>query len=254
MTTGGVVAIVLTLNEAEHLPDCLASLRLLTDRVIVLDSGSTDGTQAVALAAGAEWHTRPFDGYASQRNAALELACDAEWVLFLDADERLTEAGASEIHAALASAGTEIAAFWLPRRNIFFGRELRGGGWWPDAQARLLRPGRAHYDPTRQVHEVLVVDGGSRRLRVPMIHLNYASRREFVAKQRDYTRQRVDGSDDDDVPRLRALAGAPVREFWRRFVRLKGYRDGLTGLFLAGVLAIEEARAVVLLRARVRQS
>jgi glycosyltransferase involved in cell wall biosynthesis len=254
VTAGGLLGIVLTLNEAEHLQDCLASLRRLTDDVIVLDSGSTDGTRAIALAAGAEWHARPFDGYASQRNAALLLAHGAEWVLFLDADERLTEAGAAEIRAALESASPETAAFWLPRRNVFFGRALRGGGWWPDAQARLLRPGRAHYDPNRQVHEVLVIDGESRRLRQPMIHFNYASRREFVTKQRVYTSQRVAMADGETVPRLRALVGAPAREFWRRFVRLKGYRDGLTGLFLAGVLACEEARAVWLLRRKARRS
>jgi glycosyltransferase involved in cell wall biosynthesis len=248
VTTADLAAIVLTLNEAEHLPDCLASLRTLTERVIVLDSGSTDGTQAIALEAGAEWHMRQFDGYANQRNAALELAESAEWVLFLDADERLSEPGIVEIRATIQMAGPGIAAFWLPRRNIFFGRALRGGGWWPDPQARLLRPSRAHYDPGRQVHEVLVVDGESRRLHEPMIHLNYASRREFVAKQRLYTRQRVALADGDNVPRVRAMLGAPLREFWRRFVRLKGYRDGLTGLFLAGVLALVEARAVWLLR------
>lgn len=249
-----LIAIVLTLNEEAYLPDCLASLRLLTDRVIVLDSGSTDGTQAIATATGASVITREFDGYASQRNAALDLATDADWVLFLDADERLTQAGAVEIRAAIATAGSELAAFWLPRRNVFFGRELHGGGWWPDHQARLLRRSRARYDPARQVHEIVQIDGASRRLREPIIHLNYASRREFVVKQRTYTLRRVDQDVSGDIPRRRAYVGRPGRELWRRFVTLNGYRDGLTGLFLAGVLAIEEARAVRLLRSsRVRQ-
>jgi hypothetical protein len=138
----------------------------------------------------------------------------------------------------------------LPRRNLFFGRGLRGGGWWPDEQARLLRRGRAHYDTARQVHEVVQFDGTSRKLREPMVHLNYASRREFVAKQRAYLLQRVEQTPAGAIPRRRAYVGGPVREFWRRFVRLKGYRDGLTGLFLAGVLSFEEARAVWLLRSR----
>ena len=245
----GLVAIVLTLNEAEHLPDCLASLRLLTDRVIVVDSGSSDGTRAIAIESGAKLRTRAFDGYASQRNAALEMAGDAEWVLFLDADERLTEAAVDEIRAAVTSAGPDLSAFWLPRRNVFFGRELRGGGWWPDEQARLLRCGRARYDVSRQVHEVVEVNGESGRLREPMRHLNYSSRREFIAKQRAYTCLRAEQA-AGEIPRRRAYLGAPARELWRRVVVLKGYRDGLTGLFLACVLAIEEARAVWLVRSK----
>jgi glycosyltransferase involved in cell wall biosynthesis len=244
-----LVAIVLTFNEEAHLPDCLASLRYLTERVMVLDSGSIDRTGAIATASGATLVTRTFDGYASQRNAALDLAEGSEWVLFLDADERLTRAGADEIREAIRTAGPDVAAFWLPRLNVFFGRIIRGGGWWPDEQARLLRRGRARYDPSRQVHEIVAIDGQSLTLREPMIHLNYASWREFIRKQRLYTRRRVEQS-SEATPRRRAYVGAPVRELWRRFVRLKGYRDGLTGLFLAGVLAFEEVRAVRLLRSR----
>ena len=90
MQSGKLVAIVLTLNEEDHLPACLASLRGLTDQVIVVDSGSSDGTHGIATANGAELQIRAFDGYASQRNAALEIAGNAEWVLFVDADERIT--------------------------------------------------------------------------------------------------------------------------------------------------------------------
>lgn len=247
-----LTAIVLTLNEATHLSDCLASLRPLACQIAVLDSGSTDGTQAVAASAGATVLTRPFDGYANQRNAALELA-KSEWVLFLDADERLTGAGVAEIRATIATARPDLAVCWLPRRNIMFGRPLRGGGWWPDEQARLLRRTRAHYDPGRQVHEVVVADGASRRLTEPMIHLNYASRREFITKQREYTNRRVAQTGQGQPPRRRAYLGAPARELWRRLVRLKGYRDGLTGLFLTSVLAFEELRAVWLLRRRRRR-
>lgn len=252
MAPVGLAAIVLTLNEAEHLPDCLASLRSVTGRIVVIDSGSADDTVSIALAAGVEVRTREFDGYANQRNAAFALVPDAEWVLFLDADERLTPAGAAEMSSAVTTASRELSAFWLPRRNVFFGREMYGGGWWPDYQCRLLRPCRASYDTTRQVHEVVVVDGESRKLREPMIHLNYASRREFIAKQRAYTLRRVEPDRTGSLPRRRAYVSAPARELWRRFVGLRGYQDGLTGLFLAGVLAWEEARAVRLRRSRER--
>ena len=86
-----------------------------------------------------------------------------------------------------------------------------------------------------------------------MIHLNYATRREFVAKQRAYSRQRVALGGNDDLPRWRAYVSAPGRELWHRFFRLKGYRDGPTGLFLATVLAVEEARVVHMLRSKVHR-
>lgn len=250
MIVPGLTAIVLTLNEERHLPDCLASLRLVTDDMLVLDSGSSDRTVAIARAAGAVVHYRSFDVYTSQRNAALDLAGGAKWVLFLDADERLTELGAREMYTLLSADPSE-AAFWLPRCNVFWGRTLRGGGWWPDAQARLFRQGRVRYDESRQVHEVAVVEGTSRHLHEPMIHLNYDSRREFLAKQRAYTHFRVSELREfGHVPRRRAYLSSPVRELHRRLVAKRGYRDGLTGLFLAAVLALEEVRTIWLMRRR----
>jgi glycosyltransferase involved in cell wall biosynthesis len=250
VTIPSLTAIVLTLDEERHLPACLSSLRQVTDDIIVLDSGSRDRTVEIAEAAGACVRTRPFTGYASQRNAALELAPTAEWVLFLDADERLTAAGASELHARLAGE-TAVAAFWFPRRNLFWGRELRGGGWWPDEQARLFRWGCVRYDETREVHEVAVIEGPSAWLREPLVHLNYDSRREFIGKQRAYTRWRVrEALESGAVPRRRAYLSAPARELHRRLVVNRGYRDGMTGLFLAAILAVEELRAVWLVRRR----
>lgn len=245
-----ITAVVLTLNEERHLPDCLKSLRPVTSDVIVLDSGSTDRTVNVALAAGARVEHRAFNGWASQRNAALDLVECAGWILFLDADERLTVEGAREILKRVTQSGDEVAAFWLPRRNVFFGKQLKGGGWWPDHQARLLRTGRARFDEARQVHEFAIIDGESERLMEPLIHINYESRREFIRKQREYTLRRVRSSASVECPRRRAYVSGPTREFRRRFVALAGYRDGVTGLFLAAVLSFEEARACWLLRRR----
>ena len=248
-----LIVIILTRNEAEHLPGCLTSLHPLTNRILVLDSGSQDNTIEIARAAGAWVERRAFDGYANQRNAALELAenCSPRptWVLFIDADERLTPALAAAIQRVTRGADETVAGYWLPRRNVVFGRALRGGGWWPDYQARLLRLGRARYDPTRQVHEIVCFDGPSRRVRSALLHYNYASRREFIAKQRAFSAQRVAQENRAGFrPRRRAYLSMPAREFWRRVVRLRGYRDGQTGLFLAAVLAFEELRAVRALR------
>jgi hypothetical protein len=248
-----LIAIVLTRNEAEHLPGCLTSLRPLTERVLVLDSGSTDRTVEIARASGAWVEARPFDGYANQRNAGLELVtrCPSRptWALFIDADERLTPALAAAIRRTLDEMNEDLVGYWMPRRNVVFGKALRGGGWWPDYQARLLRLGHAHYDSARQVHESVCFDGPTKRLRAALLHYNYASRREFMRKQRTYTRRRVAQERTAGFrPRRRAYLSMPARELWRRLVRLGGYRDGSTGFFLAAVLAFEELRTVHLLR------
>jgi glycosyltransferase involved in cell wall biosynthesis len=248
-----VTGVVLTLNEEQHLTDCLVSLLQITERIVVLDSGSTDLTREIAQAAGARVVVQPFEGYANQRNTALDLA-GTEWVLFLDADERITPEAAREIASAIRDAADDVAAFWVPRRNLFFGRALQGGGWWPDYQSRLLRRERARYDAGRQVHEVAILNGQSVYLQEPLVHLNYESRREFLAKQRQYTDQRISQAlESADIPRRRACLSGPVREFRRRFITLGGYRDGLTGLLLAAVLAAEELRACWLIRRRSRQ-
>ncbi|MBA2453613.1 MAG: glycosyltransferase family 2 protein [Chloroflexia bacterium] len=249
MTAPHITAIVLTLNEEEHLPGCLASIDGLGARIIVLDSGSTDRTVQIAKEHAADVVHRPFSGYASQRNAGLSMAGDTRWILFLDADERLTEESRTEILARIDAVSDDVAAFWLPRKNVAFGRVLRGGGWWPDYQARLIRCGRGRYDETRQVHEVVLYDGRTERLREPFVHLNYATRREFMQKQCAYTLRHVH-QNLVGTPRRRAYLGRPVREFWRRFVALKGYRDGVTGLFMAVVMAFEEIRCCMLLRRR----
>jgi len=243
-----LTAIILTLDEEQHLPGCLASLQRLDCAVVVLDSGSRDNTVPIAQAAGARIEARQFDGYANQRNAALEMAT-TPWVLFIDADERLTPDGCAEIEAFLDGAANDVSTARIPRHNIVFGRALRGGGWWPDHQTRLLRREEAVYDARRQVHEVVISSGRTVDLATPLIHLNYETRAEFVAKQQRYTERSAQQSiAEGHVPRRRAYLSAPVRELVRRFVQLHGYRDGTTGLFLASVLAIEQVRWVRLCR------
>lgn len=244
-----LTAVVLTLNEEQHLPDCLASLRPLASPVVVVDAGSTDATVAIARGGGARVLEHRFEGFAAQRNWALHHAAESPWVLFIDADERLTPAGCTELLAAVTGADhalPDVSLGWFPRRNLLFGREFRGGGWWPDYQARLLRRGAAHYEVAREVHEIAVGAGGDRYFREPLLHLNYATRSEFVQKQRAYTARRV--LHDPERPRRRRLIGAPLRELHRRLLLLHGYRDGRDGLFVAAVLAREELRAMRALR------
>lgn len=207
---------------------------------MLVDAASGDRTEQVARGAGARVEVRPFAGFPGQRNLALDLA-RGDWVLFVDADERVSPALAAEVRAATAR--SDVAGYWIPRRNRILGHWMRGAGWWPDHQLRLLRRGRARYDEGRLVHEVATVDGPTARLSEPLLHLNYASLPEFWRKQRRYAilaaRGRV-----ANPPRARALLSFPLRELWRRFVTLRGYRDGLLGLILSLLLAYFEWQTV----------
>ena len=128
--------------------------------------------------------------------------------------------------------------WWVPRRNLIFGREVRHGGWYPDYQLRLLRVGRAHYDPAREVHEVVLLDGPEGYLSCPLWHHNYRTLGQFAAKQRQYVDLEAGIRLKQGVrPKPWTYLAQPLREFWRRYVRLKGYRDGWLGLVLAALIA-----------------
>lgn len=247
MTSSDLTVIILTLNEERHLPDCLLSLRGLTHDVLVVDSGSTDRTVEIARTFGARVEHLPFRGFASQRNAALRFAQQREWTLFIDADERVTPELRDEILQQITSASDQTAGFWIPRENIAFGSVLGGGGWWPDYQARTIRRNRGTYDQDHQIHEVVQFDGETHKLVEPLLHINYESRREFVRQQRRYTHS-LAAAGQIAPPRNISYLSRPVREFVRRFFRLRGYRDGTTGLFMACVMGIEEFRGCVLMR------
>jgi glycosyltransferase involved in cell wall biosynthesis len=136
----GLSVVILTMNEDRNLPDCLSSLHDLPCELFVVDSGSTDRTLEIARAGGAAVFSHAFENYGLQRNWALgNLPFSHEWVLNLDADERLTPELAREIAGALASVPDDIAGFLLRRRTVFLGRWIRHGGHYPNYQLRLFR-------------------------------------------------------------------------------------------------------------------
>lgn len=230
-----ISAIVLTRNEEQHLPACLDTLTW-ADEVLVLDSGSTDRTREIARDAGARVETREFTNFGDQRQAALDMAAH-DWVFFVDADERVPSALAEEVRRIVEENGTTVG-WWVPRRNFFWGNEVKHTGWAPDYQLRLLDRQHVRYDETEVVHEVARLDGADGYLQVPLTHLNYDSWQEFFAKQRAYApyearRWRAEGR------RVRAWTFVlqPIRGFWRRFVTWEGYKDGRLGLLLSFAMA-----------------
>lgn len=230
-----LTAIVLTLNEAEHVAQCVESLSW-ADRVVVFDAFSDDKTVALARKAGAQVMQEAFEDFAQQRNAALA-AVDTDWVFFVDADERGTTALAQEVRQVIDN--RPEAGWYVPRHNYIFGRLTRGAGWFPDYQLRLFRQGKVRYE--RPVHEVAVVDGQIGYLENALLHYNYRDVDHFHEKQRSYTEYDAQILHQQGIrPKFYTPYTQPLRHFWWRFVTLEGYRDGMHGLRLSLYLAYYE--------------
>lgn len=235
--TAKLAAVVLTKDEERHIGDCLDSLSWADERM-VFDDFSTDGTVEIARAAGARVLQRALDDFAAQRNAALQ-AVETEWVLFVDADERVTPDLAEEVQQVIAYKGNRArTGWWIPRHNYMIGHRMRGGGWYPDRQLRLLRRAKARYDPDRPVHEVPLLDGEAGYLENAFVHYNYDTVAQFRHKMGRYTDLEAEILYDQGVrARPWTYLTMPLREFWRRFVTLQGYRDHVYGLLFCGLMA-----------------
>jgi len=184
-----ISVLILTRNEALDLPDCLRSVAW-SDDVHVLDSYSNDDTVAIARAAGARVTQRTFAGYASQRNAGLELPFAHQWVLVLDADERVPPELAAEMQQFVANATQDVAAARFRRRDIWWGRWLRHAQLSPFF-VRLVRQGRARYE--REVNEVVLVDGVVGDLKCYFDHFPFSKGLDhWIDKHNTYSRMEAE--------------------------------------------------------------
>lgn len=184
-----VSVLVLTKNEQQDLPGCLASVAW-SDDIHVLDSESTDSTVNIAEESGAIVTLRPFDGYASQRNFGLLLPFRHSWVLILDADERIPPALASEMRDFVSTSPPSVAAARMRRRDIWWGRWLKHAQISPFF-VRLVRAGRAHYE--REINEVLVVDGDISDLAQPFDHYPFSKGLDhWISKHNAYSRMEAE--------------------------------------------------------------
>lgn len=235
--TPTLTAAILAVDELHLIAGCVASVAWADDVLIVLDDRATAELESAAVATGARVVRSRFESFQRQRNRALELAT-GQWVLFVDADERVPPALAAEVRQRLAATGPH-AGFWVPRRNIIAGVWIRHAGWWPDHQLRLLERSRARYEVSGVVHEVAELDGPSERLSEPLLHLNYESMEQFRAKQRRYARLEAETLSARGVrARPHNLVLQPIREFRRRVVELEGIKHGPIGVRLGLEMAL----------------
>ncbi len=231
-----ITAVVLTLNEEVHIAECLDTLTW-ADARLVFDSFSTDRTVEISREKGARVIQHPFENYGAQRNAALDVV-SSEWVLFVDADERITPELAAEVQGVLDA---DQNGWWVPRHNYIFGRLTLRAGWYPDHQMRLLRVQHARYDADRPVHEEVILAGAAGYLQHPIIHYNYRDVRHFISVQERYSELEAKRRfEQGQRPRLRTYITMPARQFLWRFITLKGWCDGFHGLRLSLLMAYYE--------------
>ena len=161
---------VIAKNEVDRIGRLLKGATF-ADEIVVIDSGSTDGTQTLCEKMGAKVLFNEWPGYAAQKQFALE-ATTADWILNLDADEAISEALAREIQDATANAQPDVCAFSMPRLSWYLGRWIKHGGWYPDRKVRLIRRGMGKwYGDT--LHEHLMVEGKTLHLSNPILHYVY---------------------------------------------------------------------------------
>lgn len=223
--------VIITREEERDLPGCLSSIRDLADEVIVVDSLSKDRTGDIAKQFGAKVYERTFDDFAAQKQAATDLA-SSEWILSLDADERVTPELAVEIKRVLGT--TTADAFDIPFQVWFLGSRLRFGGLGREHHIRLFRKRKGHFEGT-QLHEGILVDGNLGTMTHAITHIPYRDINEYLSKMALYTDRAAQKRYENGI---RFHAGHHLLPFWEFFMRvfLKfGILDGFSGILWAGL-------------------
>ena len=223
--------IIITKNEADNIRACLDSVSW-ADEIVVVDSGSRDDTVGICKAMGAQVHiTTDWPGFGMQKNRALSHAT-AEWVLSLDADERVTSELRSEIESALNDPHGHDA-FRIPRQSSFCGRYMRHSGWYPDYVTRLFRRGTARFSDDL-VHESLIVDGTVGTLRQPLLHETFHDLEELLTKINQYSTAGARMlSEKNKTASLKKAIGHAAWAFFRTYFLRAGFLDGREGFMLA---------------------
>ncbi len=219
--------VLITHNAAHQLVPCLQSVAGLSDDIVVVDSGSTDSTVALALTYGARVIETDWPGFGVQKQRAVA-AARHDWVLCLDADERLTPALGSSIRAALASPA--VWAYRFARCNRFMGRYLRYGEGYPDWSLRLFHRDHARWSDD-SVHEKVLFQGTIATLRGDLLHDTDVSLADYLAKQNRYTSlQAAALQARGKRGRWAPLVFSPLLRFIKFYLLRQGFRDGIPGL------------------------
>jgi glycosyltransferase involved in cell wall biosynthesis len=223
-------AIIITRNEAANIGECLDSVAFCDERIVV-DSGSDDETVRIAESKGARVSFHAFEGLGRQRNHALSLA-QGDWILSIDADERISVALAAEIEQAVHEAAFDC--YEMPRSSSFCGRVMRHSGWSPDYVLRLFRRGRARWSDDDLVHERLLCGGPVKRLSQPIIHVPVREIESALSRMDRYSTAGAEMllAKGRRVWFVTGIARGAYA-FFRTYVLRAGFLDGREGFLLA---------------------
>ena len=222
-----LAACIITCNEAERIAACIEAVRFC-DEVVVVDSHSTDATREIATRLGARVIERDWPGYRSQKQFATD-AASCDWVLSIDADERVTPALRAAIEALRTGGFAGARGFSIPRLTEYFGRFLRHGNAWPDRQIRLYDRRAAHWSGY-EVHEKIVVDGAVGALTAPLEHYAYRNLDDQLARLDRYAG--LMAAQMHAAGKRAGLAQVLFNPAWRMFRGLiikRGLLDGWRG-------------------------
>lgn len=228
-----LAVIILTLNEEKNIADCIRSA-VFADEVLLVDSGSTDETLAIARALGARVAQHPMEGFAEQRNFAIEQT-EADWIFYLDADERLTPA-AGEAIRRLAE-GVERAAYEICRHNIVFGKPMHYGAHRPDWSMRLFPRDGVRWEGV--VHEQAVVSVPIRRMTGEILHYTYDTWDTYLTKFNRYTTLAAEKlSAEGRRANVATLLLHPPFTFFKMYILKLGFLDGFLGFAMSVMAAL----------------
>lgn len=226
---------MIAMNEEANLPRTLESVRW-ADEIIVVDSGSRDRTIEIAERFGAKTSYHAFGGHGEQKNVALDL-CTCDWIFLLDADEVLTPGLQAEVQALLEGE-PRYGAYWIPRLNLYFGKWIRHGGFYPDHKLRLFRRGAARLSEGVGPHSTPLFDGPRGKLRGDMLHYAYPTLEIYLEHMQRYS---------NEIAQLLYAKGRvskswpafvwncvlnPVATFLYNYFFRLGFLDGREGLLL----------------------
>lgn len=223
-------------NERDMIRECVESVRW-ADEIFVVESFSTDGTLDIIKELGVRYVQHKYENYGSQNNWALP-QCSHEWILTLDADERVTPELAEEIRAIVAANGP-YNGYSIRRQNFFLGRPIRYSGWGNDWHVRLFRRDVGRYQ-TRNVHAGVVVPGTPGYCKNVILHYSCRNLADYLKKTIRYAQLGAQVKQSRGVkPRLYRLITVPVLRFLRNYIVKAGFLEGWRGLVISGIYGME---------------
>lgn len=228
-----LAVVISAFNEENLIEDCLKSVKNLADEIIFVDNTSLDKTAQIAKNYTDKVFVKPNDPVNLNKNKNFGFSkASSDWILSIDADERVSKELASELKLAILK--KEFSGYEIPRKNIIFGKWIKHSIWWPDYNLRLFKKGKGSF-PENHVHEKLKVEGEVGKLENPLTHFNYQTVSQYINKlNNSYTESESENfiKQGKKINWYDAIRW-PADDFLKTFFAHKGYKDGIHGLVLS---------------------